>query len=102
MRVVLEVSSGRKRGHRIWLRGRQSLSVGRTEFADLALPDDPLLSHIHFTLHSQQRGCRIADQESRHGTFVNELPVSDHWLADGDHLQAGRTLFSVKIDDGRD
>ena len=98
MRVVLTVESGLKRGHKIWLRGRQSLSVGATEWADLALPDDPLLSHVHFTLHSQNRLCRICDQESEHGTFVNGQPIVDQRLADGDSLQAGRTLFSVTIE----
>jgi pSer/pThr/pTyr-binding forkhead associated (FHA) protein len=98
MHVVLEVESGLKRGHRVWLRGRQSLSVGATELADFAIPGDPFISHVHFTLHSHQLGCRIADSESAHGTFVNAQPVADCWLHDGDRLQAGRTLFLVRIE----
>ena len=99
MRVVLEVSSGLKRGHKIWLRGRQSLSVGSTELADLAVPDDPFLSRLHFKIHTQSDCCRIADMESRNGTFVNNQPVEYRQLRDGDCLQAGRTLFSVRIDE---
>ena len=98
MRVVLTVESGRKQGHKIWLRGRQSLSVGATEWADLALPDDPQLSHVHFTLHSQDHLCRVLDQESETGTFVNGQPIFNHRLADGDRLMAGRTSFLVSIE----
>lgn len=98
MHVVLEVESGLKRGHKVWLHGRQSLSVGATELADFAIPGDPFISHVHFKLHSHQRGCRVADLESAHGTFVNAQPVADCWLHDGDQLQAGRTLFSIRIE----
>jgi pSer/pThr/pTyr-binding forkhead associated (FHA) protein len=97
MRIVLEVSSGLKRGYKVWLRDRQSVSVGSTELADLAVPDDPFLSGIHFKIHSHRECCRVADLESQHGTFVNDQPVHDQMLRDGDCLQAGRTLFAVRI-----
>ena len=98
MHVVLEVESGLRRGHKVWLRGRQSLSVGATELADFAIPGDHLISHLHFTLHTYHQGCRVADLESTHGTFVNAQPVAEQWLRDGDLLRAGQTLFSVRID----
>ncbi len=98
MRIVLEVQTGVKRGHRIWLRGRQSLSVGGTEYADFAVLDDPLLSGVHFTLYCHPRGCRVRDLESTHGTYVNARSVVEQWLVDGDSVLAGQTRFLVRID----
>ncbi len=98
MRVVLEAVDGPHRGQRILLRAGQTVRVGRTEWADVALPDDGHLSGVHFAVECGTNGCVVRDLQSTNGTTVNGKQVTEAALADGDAIHAGQTLFRVAIE----
>jgi hypothetical protein len=99
MRVILEVISGPAAGRRVRLTADQELRVGRTEWADFAVPQDSLMSGVHFAVRSEAAGCSLTDLGSRNGTLVNGQPVTAPIrLRAGDEIQAGDTRFAVRIE----
>ena len=96
-RVVLEIQSGASRGQKIWLRPGQTITVGRTEQAEFALPDDGMLSGIHFSLECDPASCRLRDLDSANGTQLNGEPVIESVISDGDQVVAGQTTFIVHV-----
>jgi pSer/pThr/pTyr-binding forkhead associated (FHA) protein len=100
MRVVLELMTGSGTGQRRLLRPGQDFCVGRTEFADLACPDDNRMSREHFRLNADDVGCLITDLGSRNGTLVNGQPLNGAvLLKDGDWITAGNSTFRVRVED---
>lgn len=100
MRVILEIISGSTAGRKVRLTAGQELRVGRTEWADFAVPQDSLMSGVHFALQSDASGCHLIDLGSSNGTLVNGQPVRERTrLHDGDEILAGQTRFAVSIDD---
>ena len=96
MRVILEVISGATAGRKVRLTADQELRVGRTEWADFAVPQDSLMSGVHFALRADSSGCYLTDLGSSNGTLVNGQPVTDRiLLRDGDEIRAGETRFAV-------
>lgn len=98
MRITLEAVGGPHAGKRMLLRSGQTLSVGRTEWADVALANDGYLSSVHFVVTCDDEACHLRDQGSSNGTFVNDQRVSEATLSDGDKIRAGGTLFLACID----
>jgi pSer/pThr/pTyr-binding forkhead associated (FHA) protein len=97
MRLTLEITDGQERGRRLWLRGGQSTSVGRTEKAEFVVVDGQM-SSLHFSLTSQADQFLIRDCDSSNGTFVNGTKVTQVALCDGDSIRAGQTAFSVHVE----
>jgi len=60
------------------------------------------MSRQHFLVEHKDNGWRLADLDSRNGTFVNEEPVREKWLQHGDRIQAGEAefLFVLEEDGG--
>jgi len=99
MRVILEIISGTNAGRKIRLSADQELRVGRTEWADVAVPQDSLMSGVHFSLGSDVSGCYLTDLNSSNGTLVNGQPVQGRTLLRaGDEIVAGETRFAVHIE----
>ncbi len=99
MRVIVEVIAGPAASRRISLVAGQAVCVGRTEWADVSFPRDPLMSGTHFLLETDASGCYITDKGSRNGTFVNGQRISQKTrLRDGDRIVAGQTRFAVRIE----
>jgi hypothetical protein len=98
MRVLLTVDSGPFEGRKILLQPGQSLKIGRTEWADFAVPHDAHMSGLHFAVRCEQADCTLEDLRSTNGTLVNGQPVKQAALQDGDMLRAGRTQFRVQIE----
>jgi pSer/pThr/pTyr-binding forkhead associated (FHA) protein len=98
MRVTLQVQNGSAAGKQVVITPGQAVKVGRLDKADFVLPEDPLLSNVHFVLECTADACRLRDLESRFGTFVNKRRVTDVLLRAGDQIQAGRTAFLVAMD----
>lgn len=99
MRVILEVISGSTAGRKVCLTADQELRVGRTEWADLAVPQDSLMSGVHFALQSDISGCYLTDLGSSNGTLVNGQPVGGRTLLGaGDEIVAGQTRFAVHVE----
>jgi len=99
MRVVVEVVSGPSAGKKMVLGSRQSIRVGRTEWADVAIPHDRLMSSVHFLLETDNDACYIKDLGSSNGTFVGGVRIEGQAeLRDRDELFAGDTKFVVRVE----
>ncbi len=99
MRVVLEIMSGPYIGRKVALRAHQQLSVGRTEWSDLALPNDGCLSNKHFAIKCDATTCLVLDLGSSNGTAVNGQRVQQKQvMANGDRIAAGQTTFRIHIE----
>ncbi|MBI1786449.1 MAG: sigma 54-interacting transcriptional regulator [Acidobacteria bacterium] len=79
--------------------GDRAVSIGRDE-SNWICVDDPAASRRHCLLSPDPQGARIADLESRNGTFVNGVPVSERLLAHGDEIKAGDSVFLFLIPAG--
>jgi pSer/pThr/pTyr-binding forkhead associated (FHA) protein len=75
--------------------GRNRLTVGRSEAAELSLGFDPEVSHVHAELERLGDDWTVTDDGlSRNGSFVNgERVVGRRRLHDGDALRFGETLI---------
>ncbi|HEY2253002.1 MAG TPA: FHA domain-containing protein [Planctomycetaceae bacterium] len=98
MRVVLEIVSGPMRGRKTVLIANDSVSVGRSDWAQLVCAQDERMSRVHFVVKSDEVACYLADHSSRNGTFVNGVRITECMLRDGDRIYAGVTDFCVQIE----
>ncbi len=98
MRVMLQIIDGPCHNRRLWLRDSQSVTVGRTSRAEFVLPEDPMVSGIHFTVSCDGKQCHIVDMNSTNGTFVNGVRVNQSQLHDEDVVRIGITRLSVRTD----
>jgi len=98
MKLVLEIQSGELTGHKRWLIPGERMLVGRTEQAELAVPD-PKMSGVHFFVECHSTECRVHDTRSTNGTFLNGRQIAEDVLHDGDVIVAGDTEFRVQIGD---
>ena len=101
MRVTFRAIEGSMTGREFILRPAQLLQVGRTDWADVAFPDDGHMSGIHFAVETDLKSCYIKDLDGTNGTFLNSRRVNHRQaVADGDIVVAGDTSFEVRIDRG--
>jgi hypothetical protein len=98
MRVVIEIQSGLRAGHKILLREPQIMVFGRTEWADVVFEHDASMSPKHFSLQVQGGRVHLCDLGSESGTTVNQHAVNEAWVGDGDTIVAGQTRFAIWID----
>jgi hypothetical protein len=96
--VTLEACSGSAAGKKLALQLGRPLQVGRTAPAHLLVADDALMSDVHFALEWDGRTCRLRDLDSRFGTLLNQGPVTQAVLKDGDEIVAGWTKFLVRME----
>jgi len=99
MAVILEVKAGPLAGKRVAVVGGQTVTVGRTNRANFAIPQDTFMSGMHFAVECGPRGCVLTDQKSGNGTFVNDARVTQVLLKSGDEVKSGETIFVVRIVD---
>jgi hypothetical protein len=99
MRVVVEITSGPATGRKIVLGARQTIQVGRTEWADFALPYDQRMSSVHFRLETDNAACYVEDLGSTNGTFIGGTRLQGRSrLRNQDELLAGDTQFVVRVE----
>ena len=98
VRLTVTIRSGTRAGQRVLLAPEESLRVGRTSKADIAITDDPTMSGVHFLIEYNGDAVRVRDLESRNGLFVNGQQVIEAAVQTGDQIRAGRTFFSVALD----
>jgi transcriptional regulator with GAF, ATPase, and Fis domain len=55
--------------------------------------DDKSVSRRHCVFRMEGDGFRVVDLDSHNGTFVNDVPVNDKLLEDGDKIKIGTSLF---------
>jgi transcriptional regulator with GAF, ATPase, and Fis domain len=71
--------------------------VGRQATNDLQLEDNAV-SRRHCLFIRSGDGCILKDLESRNGTFVTGIPVTEQQLAAGDEIRIGGSLFCYLVD----
>jgi hypothetical protein len=93
----LVVEEGPDSGLRAPLHAGQSLTVGRSSGADLAL-SDPGVSRLHCRITSTEQRGRVVveDLGSLNGTQVNDLPAYNLRLGVGDHVRVGSTVIRLE------
>ncbi|MDX1547368.1 MAG: FHA domain-containing protein [Rhodothermales bacterium] len=82
------------------LRPGRTVVLGR-EHADLAFPEDTLLSTPHAALRPSPEGFVLSDEASETGTFFRLRPAEALPLAEGDLLRLGRQILVIRAEDGR-
>jgi hypothetical protein len=98
MGVILEIKAGPMAGTVIGLKIGESTTIGRAAGrAQHPFPNDTFMSGVHFAVECGPQGCRVIDQKSSNGTFLNGARIKDAVLANGDEIKGGQTTFSVKI-----
>lgn len=98
MRAILYITSGTREGQRFLLQPGQALKLGKTEWADIALPEDHALADTHFAISFQDNLCLIRDLGSETGTWLNNERILESEMRSGDEIQAGRTTFRIEIE----
>lgn len=89
--ACLVVIVGEEIGKRITLDNR-NLIIGRSSSADLQLDVDSV-SRNHALVARSNFGWMLRDLGSTNGTLVNDQPIKEHPLADGDQIRIGRALL---------
>jgi pSer/pThr/pTyr-binding forkhead associated (FHA) protein len=103
VRVVVEITSGPAAGKKFRIEAGQMLQVGRTEWADYAIPGDIQMSSVHFALEADYENCYVKDLGSTNGTFLNRQRIAVRCpLQNGDAILAGQTDFVVRIEANRE
>ena len=72
--------------------GDADLSLGRHGSNSVQLRDITVSRH-HCVVRPADSSCVVTDLDSRHGTFVNGVPVRERRLTHGDFLRLGDSLF---------
>jgi transcriptional regulator with GAF, ATPase, and Fis domain len=72
--------------------GPATVTLGRQETCDIQVRDRAV-SRQHCTIAFDGECFVLRDLDSRHGTFVNGLPVRERALAPGDRIQVGGSLL---------
>src|SRR4029077_83454 len=68
------------------------LSIGREPCNHILLLDS-LVSRRHCVIRREGQEFLILDLDSRNSTFVNNLPVKERLLADGDQIRIGKSIL---------
>jgi pSer/pThr/pTyr-binding forkhead associated (FHA) protein len=66
-----------------------SLKIGRRKENDVII-DNLAVSGYHGKIDSAGEGFIYTDLKSKNGSFINEAPVTSHWLEDGDVINIGK------------
>ncbi|MCB9639528.1 MAG: sigma 54-interacting transcriptional regulator [Myxococcales bacterium] len=92
--VSLEVVEGPHKG--AILRLEQEVSrIGRAEWCDLVLTEDPWVSSEHCECSLEARGVRVRDMGSRNGLLLNDCPVLDAYMVAGSRLKIGNSVMQL-------
>jgi Nif-specific regulatory protein len=70
----------------------QEVPAGRAPSNRLVI-EDKSVSRCHCVFRREGDAFRVIDLESHNGIFVNDLPVNDKLLEDGDKIKIGTSLF---------
>jgi two-component system, cell cycle response regulator len=89
--ACLVILFGAEIGRRITLEEHDTM-IGRASTADLQI-DAESVSRNHALITRSARGFVLRDQDSTNGTFVNDQPVRERMLKDGDQIRIGRAML---------
>ena len=95
--ACLVVISGPEIGRRVPL-SEGDLVIGRAGEADLLIDSDGV-SRIHAVIARLPHGFVLRDQDSTNGTFVNDQPIRERTLRDGDQIRIGVAMLKFLTSD---
>ncbi len=98
-RLIVEVRWGLMNGHKVSVDAGSTLRVGRTDRADLVIPDDKQVSAVHFSLAWDGERAVLRDLGSQEGTFLDGERVKSGQAGHAGWIRAGETDFSVHVED---
>jgi hypothetical protein len=85
----LEVEAGFRKGRELLI-NKPLLTIGRAESCDLGLFGDNMIEKLHARIYQEDDRYVIADNESTHGTFVNDQRIQEPTpLRSGDLIRVG-------------
>src|SRR5258706_6314644 len=97
-RLILAIRLGPRRGKQAILRPGEVVSVGRSDVADMVVPEDQQLSPKHFEIRWDGAEARVKDLGSAGGTRVNGEPCREATVRHGGWIRAGQLDFSVHVE----
>ncbi len=71
---------------------QDSTVVGRSSKVDIQIDEDAI-SRNHAVIENDGEEILIRDLKSTNGTYVNDRPIEERTLRDGDQVKIGRTIF---------
>lgn len=98
MRVIFQVTAGPSTGRQIPLQAGEIARFGSSVAADVCIAGDDLLSGVHFEVDCRSDQCLVRDLHSEGGTLLNDDPLSESSLSNGDVIRAGQTSLLAKLD----
>jgi diguanylate cyclase (GGDEF)-like protein len=72
--------------------GEQQRVIGRGDICDIRI-DDNSVSRRHAAIEPNDGGYKVIDLGSTNGTFLNDRPVQEGNLRDGDYLRVGKCIY---------
>ncbi|HMP89222.1 MAG TPA: FHA domain-containing protein [Kiritimatiellia bacterium] len=84
--------NGKFKGKRLSIQ-QGSLTIGRDPECNIDLEDDDEVSRHHATIEYREGGPVIRDLGATNPVLVNQQPVKEHRLRDGDQIEIGRTII---------
>jgi transcriptional regulator with GAF, ATPase, and Fis domain len=99
MRARLVAKSGVDSGEGFVLTADET-AIGRAETCAIQIADAQA-SRRHCLIRRTPEGWLLVDLDSRNGTAVNGVPVSNRLLRPGDEIRIGYTVFAFIADEGR-
>ncbi len=76
-----------------------TLTIGRKETNTVVI-DNLAVSGQHAKLDALDDGYLLTDLQSKNGTFVNDKPVTTHWLKPGDVITVGKHKLVFHLSEG--
>ncbi len=71
---------------------QDTTNIGRSSKVDIQIDEDSI-SRNHAVIENDGSVIRIRDLRSTNGTYVNDQPIEELALRDGDQVKIGRTIF---------
>jgi hypothetical protein len=96
--LLLAVCTGSHRGTKLALPPGTTVTVGRSDLAELTLPNDAQLSTRHFSLQWQGSVATVRDLSSATGTAVDGERVITAEVRHGSWVRAGETDFTIHVE----
>ena len=96
--LLLAVRTGPRRGTKLALSPGTTVTVGRSDLADLTLASDTELSAKHFSVQWQDSVATVRDLSSATGTGVDGERTVSAEARHGSWVRAGATDFTIHIE----
>lgn len=98
MRVIFQVTAGPSTGRQIPLQSGEIARFGSSEAADVCILGDNFLSGVHFEVDCRSEQCLVRNLDGQGRTMLNDDPLTESSLSNGDIVRAGESSFLAKLE----